>query len=168
MSNDYKKDAGKPPVHAAVLSTFNLALLALARMMDKQRVLHQLQGATNPYVEWQKLPDAYWRVLQAKGRHLLLSGPTADAVDTDGESHLLHELFNTLAAVQLQEQAKAQPCCGAPDGVAVIPAALMVPAGADWRELPHCPVHSTAQRVRNQHGVLSCTVPGCDWLAVPK
>lgn len=175
MTNDYKTDQAKPPVHEAVLSVFPLALMALARMMAASVERHKLAGAADPYREWQQLPAALRRVLNAKGRHSLHK---ATDLDDDGETHLLHELFNCLAAVELQEQDKQATCCAAPDArpMPAMPpsrdvtehgAPLHVPAGADWRERPHCPLHPEATLARNPDGEYLCMHVACDWRAPP-
>jgi hypothetical protein len=106
-TNDYKPDTGKPPVRSAVLIPFRHALLALARMMQGQVARHGLAGAKDPFQEWAQLPDAEKRLHEAQGRHTLC--PDHSINPDSGETHELHDLWNILAVVELQERAKLPP-----------------------------------------------------------
>ncbi len=117
MTNDYKPDAGKPPVLDAVHIPFRRALLAVARMAMEMAAKHALEGAKDPFQEWRHLPDARRRLSNAAARH----GDCPWTVNTaDGaHMHAVHALWGWLAAVELweeeQEKLDAKACCGAPD-----------------------------------------------------
>lgn len=120
MANDYKQDAGKVPLLAA-LQPFAPALYALARMMEDMKHKHQLAGSADPFNQWAQLPAAKARMVQALERHLLPEeeGATLWSVNTKDGSHLhaTHGLFNLLGALALHIRDNADRCCGAPDAM---------------------------------------------------
>lgn len=113
MANDYKTDAGKPPVLEA-LEPFYPALLGLARMMQDMAVKHRLQGAKDPFSEWKQLPEAKRRLKRALGSHVLQG---IFKVNHEDGTHLhgYHALFNLLGALTVHEEDNAETCCGAAD-----------------------------------------------------
>jgi hypothetical protein len=138
MTNDYKKDAGKPPVLDALLP-FYPALEALAAMMVDAAKAHKIEGATDPFNEWRQLPQAKKRLANAAARHLL-KGPWKQD-DVLPHPHAVLALFNLLASITIHAEDNAAHCCTAPDSRPVRPAErtqtrspLHGPAGADWRE----------------------------------
>lgn len=116
MANDYKKDAGKAPLLAA-LQPFAPALYALARMMEDMKAKHELGGSRDPFNEWAQLPGAKGRMAQAMERHLLPEDCTLWDVNTkDGQHlHATHGLFNLLGALTLH--LRQQPAIAAQDGL---------------------------------------------------
>ncbi len=108
-ARDYKPDTGKAPVVEAVFIPFGRTLLALAEMMERQKVRHKLQGAKDPFQEWRKLPGGKSRLANAAGRHVLEPWtPNAkDRVgDHPGDLHILHAIWGLMAAYErhLQEE----------------------------------------------------------------
>lgn len=113
MTNDYKTDAGKPPVLEA-LEPFYPALKGLARMMADMAVKHRLQGAKDPFSEWKQLPEAKRRLKRAMGSHVL-QGIFKTNHEDGTHLHGYHALFNLLGALTIHEEDNAETCCGAPD-----------------------------------------------------
>ncbi len=113
-ARDYKPDTGKAPVVEAVFIPFGRTLLALAEMMERQKVRHKLQGAKDPFQEWRKLPGGKSRLANAAGRHVLEPWtPNAkDRVgDHPGDLHILHAIWGLMAAYErhLQEESNHVP-----------------------------------------------------------
>lgn len=98
MTNDYKKDDGKPPVLDAVLIPFRRTLLAVAAMAEDMRAKHQLAGSNDPYQEWRQLPDGKSRLSNAGARHAM----NPWAVNTrDGQHlHIMHAIWGLMAAYE--------------------------------------------------------------------
>lgn len=104
MANNYKKDDTKPPLLDAVLIPYRRSLLAIAAMKADMKIKHQLQGAKNPFLEWQQLPEAKGRLGNAGARHV--TDPwtlnTEDALEgTPGHLHMVHGITGLLMALEL-------------------------------------------------------------------
>ncbi len=113
-ARDYKPDTGKAPVVEAMFIPFGRTLLALAEMMERQKIRHKLQGAKDPFQEWRKLPGGKSRLANAAGRHVLEPWtPNAkDRVgDHPGDLHILHAIWGLMAAYErhLQEESNHVP-----------------------------------------------------------
>jgi hypothetical protein len=156
VTNDYKKDGGKPDVLAAV-KVFYPALLELARMMEHMATKHRLRGAVDPFAEWKQLPDAKRRLHGGYGRHTLAGPLTPNQEDAVGSYVPLHgyqALFNLLGFLTIHQEDNRETCCAAPDAAPKDDMAHIVerarlelalqgehqaspihgPAVADWRE----------------------------------
>lgn len=164
--NNYKQDAGKVPLLAA-LQPFAPALYALAAMMEDMKAKHQLSGSRDPFNEWAQLPEAKARMAQAMERHLLPEEGTLWSVNTKDGTHLhaTHGLFNLLGCLtlHLREQGRvAVQGKAAADYAPLLERArielalsgehqaspLHAPAGADWRG---------GQWWTGDHGTWHCT-----------
>jgi hypothetical protein len=148
VANNYKTDTGKAPVVSAIFIPFGRTLLALAEMMERQKIRHKLQGAKDPFQEWRQLPEGKDRLVNAGGRHSLdpWTPNAKDRVgDHPGDLHILHAIWGLMAAhekhLEELDQAKsakgreaviarelaehraalfpADPCCDAPDAVSL-------------------------------------------------
>jgi hypothetical protein len=148
MANNYKTDEGKPPVVSAVFIPFRRTLLALAEMMGRQKIRHQLQGAKDPFQEWRHLPEGKGRLLDAGGRHALdpWSPNTKDRVgDHPGDLHILHAIWGLMAAYEKHLEEGAVADSQAPQDGPVEP-------------LPDCP---NCQHPNAEHDGGFCYAPGC-------
>ncbi len=96
--NDYKQDAGKPPLMQAVFVPFGKTLLALAAMMEDMKHKHKLEGAKDPFQKWRQLPNAKWRLANAGARH----ATTPFQVNTKDGKHLqiVHAIWGLMAAYE--------------------------------------------------------------------
>jgi hypothetical protein len=104
--NDYKQDAGKPPLMQAVLIPFGKTLLDLAAMMEDMKHKHKLEGAKDPFQEWRQLPGGKWRLADAGCRHT--TNPFA-INNADGRwPHILHAIWGLMAAYEKHLE-EAQP-----------------------------------------------------------
>jgi hypothetical protein len=104
VANNYKKDDTKPPLLDAVLIPYRRSLLAIAAMKADMKVKHELQGAKNPFLEWQQLPQAEARLGNAGARHVTQPWDlnTEDALPgTPGHLHMVHGITGLLMALEM-------------------------------------------------------------------
>ncbi len=104
--NNYKQDAGKPPLMQAVLIPFGKTLLDLAAMMEDMKHKHKLEGAKDPFQEWRQLPGGKWRLADAGARHAVVN-PFGVNTKDGKHLHILHAIWSLMAAYEkhLEENA---------------------------------------------------------------
>lgn len=101
MKPGTKYDNGKPPV-AEMLLDFAPAIMEVAKVWDFGARKYEKSN-------WQKVPDAKNRYMNALCRHLLQS--RTEPVDSEsGMSHLTHVCFNALAVLYFELQEKEEKC----------------------------------------------------------
>lgn len=162
MANNYKTDAGKPPLLDALVP-FYPALRRLALMMVDAAKAHKLNGAKDPFNEWRQLPDAKRRLANAGVRHML-KGPWKHDDVLVNHPHAALALFNVLASLTLHEEegyeadAKAEEALG-----------IGVPDFSDSpeqmaqraRELADSLYCKNCSHPLKEHDAGFCYVPGC-------
>jgi hypothetical protein len=107
MVNDYKPDAGKPPVMDAVFIPYRRTLLAIAAMKADMAKKHKLQGAANPFEEWKQLPDGKRRLANAGARHALQ--PWTINTKDGTHLHIIHAIVGLMMAAELHLEERDAP-----------------------------------------------------------